>query len=57
MNRLTELGEGDELAASFAGFIDPVDGLLDRKLKVQPSWLGIDGSSLVLANGSDHRFE
>ena len=46
--RLTKLRESNKLAAILAGFIDPVNGLLDGKLKVQPARLGVDGSCLVL---------
>jgi hypothetical protein len=49
-----ELRESDELAAILAGLVDPVDGLLDGKLKVEPARLGVDGGSLVLLNGRGH---
>ena len=33
---LTNFGEGDQLAASLAGLVDEVDGLLDTTLEVEP---------------------
>jgi hypothetical protein len=45
---LTQLRESNKLAAILASFIDPVDGLLDRELEVQPTRFGVDGGSLVL---------
>ena len=50
----TELREGDQLAAVLASFVDPVNGLLDRELKVEPSRFGVNGGSLVLLDSSDH---
>lgn len=50
----TELREGNQLAAVLASLVDPVNSLLNRELKVEPSRLGVDGSSLVLLNSSDH---
>jgi hypothetical protein len=46
--QLTKLRESNKLAAILASLIDPVDGLLDGKLKVQPARFGVDGSCLVL---------
>lgn len=51
---LTELRESNELAAILASFIDPVDGFLDGKLKVEPTRLGVDGGSLVLGEKRGH---
>lgn len=46
--RLTKLRKGNKLAAILASLIDPMDRLLDRKLKVQPARFGVDGGCLVL---------
>jgi hypothetical protein len=50
----TEFRESNELAASLSSFVDPVDGPLDRFLKVEPSWFGIDGGGLVLLQNWCH---
>jgi hypothetical protein len=34
--RLTNFGEGDELASSSAGLVDEVDGLANTALKIEP---------------------
>jgi hypothetical protein len=52
--RNPKLGEGNELAAILACLVDPVDGLLDRELKVEPTRLGVDGGSLVLLDERGH---
>lgn len=46
--RLTKLRESNKLAAILASLIDPINGLLDGKLKVQPARFGVDGGCLVL---------
>jgi hypothetical protein len=48
----TELGEGNQLAALGAGFIDEVDGLLGGKLEVEPARLGLDDGRFVLGDES-----
>ena len=50
----TKLGEGNQLAAILACFVDPVDRFLDRELKVKPTRLGVDGGSLVLLDERGH---
>lgn len=51
---LTELGEGNELAASFTGFVDPVDGPADGFLQVEPAGFSVDGGGLVLLENGSH---
>ena len=46
--RLTKFGESNKLAAILASLVDPMNRLLDGKLKVQPARLGVDGGCLVL---------
>lgn len=54
-HRLTELRESNKLAAIFASLIDPMNRLLDGKLKVQPARFGVDGGGLVLlGDGGGH---
>ena len=50
----TELRESNQLAAVLTGFVDPVDGFLNREFEVEPSRFSVDGSSLVLLDSSDH---
>ena len=51
---LTQLREGNELAAILSGFVDPVDGAANRLLQVEPAGLGVDGSGLVLLESGNH---
>ena len=50
----TDFGEGNQLAAGGAGFIDPMDCLLDRFLKIEPARLSLDGCSLVFLDEIRH---
>ena len=50
----TKLWESDKLAACLSSLVDPVDGLLSGELKVEPARLGVDRSSLVLADSCNH---
>jgi hypothetical protein len=54
VTRNPKLREGNKLAAVLASLVDPVDGLLDRELKVEPARLGVDGGSLVLLDERGH---
>ena len=51
---LTELRESDEFASCFSSFIDPVDGLLDGGLQVQPAWFGVDRCGFVIFDCGGH---
>lgn len=51
---LTELWESNKLTVGFTGFVDPVNGLLDRLLEIKPARLGGDGCSLVFLNYGNH---
>jgi len=46
--QLTKFRESNKLAAILASLIDPMNRLLDGKLKVQPARFGVDGGCLVL---------
>ena len=50
----TEFRKSNQLAAVLTSFVDPVNGLLDRKLEIEPSRLSVDGGSLVLLDSSNH---
>lgn len=50
----TKFREGNQLAAILASLVDPVDSLLDGKFEVEPPWLSVDSSSLVLLDCSNH---
>ena len=52
--RRTDFWKGDELAARFASFIDPVDCFLDREFEIEPAGLSLDGGGLVLLNRGRH---
>jgi hypothetical protein len=52
--QLTNFGKGNKLAILLASFKNQVNSLLDCFLEVEPSWLSLHTSSLVLTNGSDH---
>lgn len=49
-----ELWKCNKLATSLPSFVDPVDGLLDTELEVQPARFGVDCRSLVLLECSHH---
>lgn len=51
---LTELREGNELAASLSRFVDPVDSPTDGFLQVEPAGFSVDGSGLVLLENGSH---
>lgn len=51
---LTKLWEGNELAARFTGFVDPVDGPADGLFQVEPAGFSIDGGGLVLLENGSH---
>lgn len=51
---LTELWEGNKLAASFAGFVDPVDGPADGLFQVEPARFSVDSSGLVFLENGAH---
>jgi hypothetical protein len=51
---LTQLREGNELAAILSGFVDPVNGTANRLLQVEPAGLSVDGSGLVLLESGNH---
>ena len=50
----TQFRESNQLAAILTSLVDPVNGLLDRKLEIEPSRLSVDGGSLVLLDSSNH---
>jgi hypothetical protein len=52
--KLTKLWECNQLASLLASFGDEIDRLLDRLFQVEPAWLGLNTSSLVLTNSGNH---
>ena len=52
--RRTDFGAGNKFTASGAGFIDPMNDLLDRIFQIEPALFSLDGCSFVFLDEVGH---